>query len=107
MKSSVITNTVKHDLCIGCGFCAALCPQDILAMQWNHCGEYNPVEVSPCTTECGLCLKVCPFADSEENEDTIGERLYGAVPGIQHRSETGYYLASYVGYSEKHRPTSA
>jgi coenzyme F420 hydrogenase subunit beta len=62
---------------------------------------------SPCTTECGLCLKVCPFADSGENEDTIGERLYGAVPGIQHRSETGYYLASYVGYSEKHRPTSA
>jgi coenzyme F420 hydrogenase subunit beta len=29
------------------------------------------------------------------------ERLYGAVPGIQHRSETGYYLASYVGYSER------
>jgi coenzyme F420 hydrogenase subunit beta len=44
---------------------------------------------------------------SGENEDTIGERLYGALPGIQHRSETGYYLTSYVGYSEKHRPTSA
>jgi coenzyme F420-reducing hydrogenase beta subunit len=76
-------------------------------MQWNRYGEYNPVEMTPCTTECGLCLKVCPFATSGENEDTIGERLYGAVPGIQHRSETGYYLTSYVGYSEKHRPTSA
>lgn len=107
MKSSVITNTVKHDLCIGCGLCAALCPQGVLAMEWNRYGEYNPVETSPCTTECGLCLKVCPFADSGENEDTIGERLYGAVPGIQHRSETGYYLASYVGYSERHRATSA
>jgi len=107
MKSSVIANVVEHDLCIGCGLCAALCPQDVLTMQWNRYGEYNPVETSPCTTECGLCLKVCPFADSGENEDTIGERLYGAVPGIQHRSETGYYLASYVGYSERHRPTSA
>jgi len=57
---TVITNTVKHDLCIGCGLCAALCPQDILAMQWNRYGEYNPVEVSPCTTECGLCLKGLP-----------------------------------------------
>jgi coenzyme F420 hydrogenase subunit beta len=107
MKSSVIANVVEHDLCIGCGLCAALCPQDVLSMQWNRYGEYNPVETSPCTTECGLCLKVCPFSDTGENEDTIGERLYGAAPGIQHRSETGYYLASYVGYSERHRPTSA
>jgi coenzyme F420 hydrogenase subunit beta len=107
MKSSVMNSVVERDLCIGCGLCAALCPQDVLTMQWNRYGEYNPVAVSPCTTECGLCLKVCPFADSGENEDIIAELLYGAAPGIQHRSETGYYLASYVGYSEKHRPASA
>ncbi|MDV4343091.1 4Fe-4S binding protein [Methanoculleus sp. YWC-01] len=107
MKSSVIANVVEHDLCIGCGLCAALCPQDVLSMQWNRYGEYNPVEMTPCTTECGLCAKVCPFSDTGENEDTIGEQLYGAVPGIRHRPETGYYLASYVGYSEEHRPTSA
>lgn len=104
---TIIANIVEHDLCIGCGLCAALCPQGALVMQWNRYGEYNPVETSPCTTECGLCLKVCPFADSGENEDTIGGRLYGAVPGVGHRPETGYYLASYVGYSERHRPTSA
>jgi coenzyme F420 hydrogenase subunit beta len=107
MKSSVMNSVVGRDFCIGCGLCAALCPQDVLSMQWNRYGEYNPVEMTPCTTECGLCLKVCPFANSGENEDTIGERLYGAVPGVQHRSETGYYLASYVGYSERHRPASA
>jgi coenzyme F420 hydrogenase subunit beta len=105
--ATVIETVVQNNLCIGCGLCAALCPQGILSMQWNRYGEYNPVAISPCTTECGLCLKVCPFSDTGENEDTIGERLCGAVPGIQHRSETGYYLASYVGYSERHRATSA
>ncbi|AKB65777.1 Coenzyme F420 hydrogenase/dehydrogenase, beta subunit C-terminal domain [Methanosarcina mazei] len=107
MKSSVITKVVEHDLCIGCGLCVALCPYGVLSMRWNHYGEYNPVEVTSCTRECGLCLRVCPFTNSEENEDTIGRELYGGVSGIHHRSETGYYLASYVGYSEKHRLTSA
>jgi len=107
MRSSVITGTVEHDLCIGCGLCAALCPDGALAMRWNRYGEYNPVEMTPCTTECGLCAKVCPFADHDENEDTIGKELYGNVPGIRHRPETGYYLASYVGHSEKYRPSGA
>lgn len=103
----MITRVVKEDLCIGCGLCAAICPQGNLAMTWNRFGEYNASEIKPCATDCGLCQKVCPFGGLEEDESTIGERLYGAVPGIQHRSETGYYLAAYVGHSEKHRPTSA
>lgn len=107
MKPSVITNVVRYDHCIGCGLCAALCPEGVLEMRWNRFGEYNPIEANPCTTECGLCLKICPFADHEENEDTIGKELYGNVPGISHRPEIGYYLASYVGYADKHRPTSA
>jgi len=68
-------------------------------MAWNRYGEYNPAEVEPCTRGCGLCLKVCPFADHEEDEDTIGEALYGSVPGIGHRSEVGYHLATFVGYA--------
>ena len=107
MSPPVINNVVEHSICIGCGICVALCPQGSLATQWNQFGEYGPVAVTPCVTECGLCQKVCPFGGLEENEDTIGERLYGAVPGIQHRSDVGYHLAAYVGHSEKHRPTSA
>jgi len=107
MKLSVITEVVRYDLCIGCGLCAALCSQGALEIAWNQDGEYNPLETTPCVTDCGLCLKVCPFADCEENEDTIGKELYGNVPGIGHLPETGYYLASNVGYAEVHRPSSA
>jgi coenzyme F420-reducing hydrogenase beta subunit len=107
MKSSVTTNVVSYDLCIGCGLCAALCPQEALEMAWNKYGEYSPIKSTPCVTECGLCMRVCPFANHEDNEDTIGKEFYGGVPGIGHRSETGYYLASYVGYAERHRPRSA
>lgn len=105
--ATVIEIVVKKDLCIGCGLCSALCPQDALTMRWTRYGEYNPVEISPCTTECGICLKVCPFSDEGVNEDMIGKRLYGNIPGIQHRAETGYYLCAYMGYSEKHRQHSA
>lgn len=107
MCQSVVTGVVKNDLCVGCGICAGLCPQGALQMAWNRYGEYNPIETKPCGKDCGLCQKVCPFADQHENEDTIGKALYGDVPGISHLPETGYFLASYVGYSEEHRPASA
>ena len=107
MTSPVISRTVGSGMCIGCGMCAALCPHDVLRMEWNARGEYNPVERAKCEKECGLCAKVCPFIERDEDEDAIGERLFGNIPGMAHRPETGYYLASYIGYSDVHRPTSA
>lgn len=108
MRSTVITSTIENDLCIGCGMCAALCPKGSLEMKWNRFGEYTPTEITPCEKECGMCLKVCPFIDNDDNEDTIGKRLYGPIPGMKHRIETGYYLSAYVGYAdEEHRSKGA
>ncbi len=107
MKKNIVTEVVDHELCIGCGLCAALCPEEALEMTWNRYGEYNPLEIEPCTRGCGLCLKVCPFADHEEDEGTIGEALYGSVPGIGHRPEVGYHLATFVGHADEHRSAGA
>lgn len=107
MKTSVITEVVERDLCIGCGLCAVMCPNSHFEIKFNKYGEYNPVASDLCTSGCNLCLNVCPFANTDENEDSIGKNLYGEIPGIMHLPETGYYLDTYVGYSEKHRQKSA
>jgi coenzyme F420-reducing hydrogenase beta subunit len=103
MKSPVIKDIVENNLCIGCGLCSAICPQHTLEMKWNQYGEYNPIEVKSCDTECGLCLKVCPFEEGNDNEDTIGKAYYGNIPGVCHRPETGYFLESFVGYAPNNR----
>ena len=107
MTPTVISSIVKRDLCIGCGLCAAVCPDHTLVMQFNQFGEYNPTREYECGKECGLCLKVCPFADENDNEDTIGKILYGSIPKICHRPETGYYLDCYVGYAPDTRERGA
>ena len=72
-------------------------------MQFNRFGEYIPFQVIECAKDCGLCLKVCPFADGNPDEDSIGDQQFGSIPGILHRPETGYYLKSYVGFAEETR----
>src|SRR5690554_4840791 len=106
MKPNVIDKIVKNDLCIGCGTCAGICPQKILKIQDNEYGEYIPSEVRVCDSHCGLCMEVCPFGDNE-NETQIGTKIYGSTEGIRYLPETGYYLDSYVGYSNELRQSSA
>jgi len=79
-------------------------------MQSNSFGEYIPVEHKEgCLIKCDLCLRTCPFHSQEENETTLAAIQYGAVDGIRHTRETGYYLDCYIGYSrvDEHRANGA
>jgi coenzyme F420-reducing hydrogenase beta subunit len=107
LEPNVIENIVKNDLCIGCGICAAMCPQKALVMKFNEYGEYNPVLEGNCSNKCDLCISVCPFNDGNKNETVLGTELYESISEIKYRFETGYYLDSYVGYSNEFRQTSA
>lgn len=97
--NNVCTNVVPKDLCIGCGVCAGVCPTGTLEMRWSDQGLRIPIDHGQCSPKCTRCLQVCPFVDSGKTEDEIAEALYGHLPGVGHRSESGYYISTYWGYS--------
>ncbi|HUU20337.1 MAG TPA: Coenzyme F420 hydrogenase/dehydrogenase, beta subunit C-terminal domain [Sedimentisphaerales bacterium] len=107
---NVCTEVVSKNLCIGCGICAIVCPRENLKIEFNRFGEYNALEIgNSCGEKCNLCLKVCPFFNNKDNEDTLGKKLFAETPGIKHTPETGYYIDSFVGYSniKSHRENGA
>jgi coenzyme F420-reducing hydrogenase beta subunit len=110
VHKNVCTEVVAKNLCIGCGICASICPHENLKIEFNSFGEYNALETgNSCGEKCGLCLEVCPFYNNKDNEDTLGKKLFAETPGIKHTPETGYYIDSFVGYSnvKSHRENGA
>ena len=99
-RTNACNTVVANNLCIGCGLCVAICPNNNLRIEFNESGEYVATETnSKCPDACKLCLGVCPFFDRDENEDTLGRKLFSNTPGIKHSQEIGYYLEGFVGYS--------
>lgn len=97
---NVCTEVVGKNLCIGCGLCAGICPRENLRIEFNRFGEYNALQIgNRCGEQCDLCLRVCPFYNNNDNEDTLGRKLFAGTPGIKHTPETGYYIDAFVGYS--------
>lgn len=102
MKETSVVNVcqsvVAAEMCCGCGLCAAVCPFDVLRMDFNPYGEYVPVEINSNCVSCSICLQACPFWNQDDNEDSLAKSAFGNSPGIQQRPETGYYLKSFVGH---------
>ncbi len=106
---NVIGDIASNDLCVGCGVCVAVCPDEIIKIRTDEHGEYKPYLKQACMRDCGLCYRVCPFGDGNPDEDAIGKEKYGSTPRILHDMAVGYYLESYVGHvaSELRRERSA
>ncbi|HPG50940.1 MAG TPA: Coenzyme F420 hydrogenase/dehydrogenase, beta subunit C-terminal domain [Spirochaetota bacterium] len=97
--NNVIEGVVNKNLCCGCGVCSALCPAGALTMRFNPYGELVPEETGSCIQSCTICNSVCPFIEKNPNEDALAAEYFSTIGGILHSDQCGYYLNSYVGYS--------
>ncbi|QKF65043.1 Coenzyme F420 hydrogenase/dehydrogenase, beta subunit C-terminal domain [Campylobacter corcagiensis] len=106
MKPNVIELVVKKDRCIGCGTCAGMCPVNVLSMDFNKSGCYEPYEIPGCLSKCTICLKVCPFYDKDLKEIGISNELYKTQKSYK---EMGNFIGTYEFYikDEKERIKSA
>ena len=100
MAINVINEIVPKGFCVGCGTCAGICPKNNLKMEFDCYGEYKPVQKGNCLKNCSLCLMCCPRYGANQNEDMLSKKMFGNVPSIQYRKETGYFLKCYEGYIE-------
>lgn len=67
-----------HD-CYGCGVCATVCAKQIINIELNGDGFYEPriTDESKCTS-CGLCLDVCAYSHDDLSLKDRCIKSYGA-----------------------------
>lgn len=67
--TTVIDETVKRNMCINCGVCAAVCPTKAISMIPNAYRETTPCVDKKKCTNCGLCTKFCPHTSGKMLDD--------------------------------------
>lgn len=89
-----ISRVIQGGYCIGCGVCPFV--DSSLSISMTERGQYQASEhgVEPAK----IASAVCPFAESRNNEDHLGEQLFASEDDIKHDECIGYYLNTYAGY---------
>jgi coenzyme F420-reducing hydrogenase beta subunit len=96
--SDAFIRELEGGYAIQSGVFAAVNPKVSIAL--NAFGQYEAkVEIGALTEQELLELaSVSAMSNHEFNEDVLGARLFGGVPGIKRRKLIGYYSDIYAGY---------
>jgi coenzyme F420 hydrogenase subunit beta len=65
-KEAGINSVVCNDLCLGCGTCVSVCPQEAVKMIETPSGLLTAYADASKCKGCGLCLKCCPGTHLEQ-----------------------------------------
>ena len=91
-KLSIKETTVDNNLCVGCGICAAFCPEQAIAMHWGQNMTWMPQNDEVNCTDCGLCSQICPNTPERISEYAVAAAKAGERFGL---SETAQYFIAY------------
>ena len=104
----VISFVTANDLCIGCGLCSSLCPENALEMDWDESGFLVPVLSGICVNDQS-CLTVCPFNPEPkgkiQNENDLANIFLKDT--TQFNQRIGKYIGISTGFSHDFRSTSS
>jgi coenzyme F420-reducing hydrogenase beta subunit len=66
-------------------------------MRENGFGELCPNHSGTCGKGCDLCQQVCPFAEGNEDEDTLGSSLFEGQQNFVKNDSIGWIHDTFVG----------
>jgi coenzyme F420 hydrogenase subunit beta len=90
-----LCGNIDPHLCMGCGICAGICPQNALEMILDEgLGVYMPDSIEDKCNECGLCRKVCPGYSTDLESACL--QLWGVIP---RNKRLGHYQTAVSSYS--------
>jgi len=95
-----ISSVVKKSLCLQCGTCVSICPENCIVFERDKMQNYVPVVDEQLCVKCGLCLEVCPGVGVDfkilSNDSDLGKKR-------KYHPYIGKYLTAFLGYSMEER----
>lgn len=91
---------VRKNLCLGCGVCADVCPQQAITCHEKNALIVPRIDKERCINDkgCNQCYKVCPGQGMPLAK--ASEELYGSA--VKDDPYIGKYEGSYYGWSTDH-----
>ena len=95
VMNKLLENIVSRNICLGCGTCQGVCPQNAISMILDECsGCYVPVVNDELCINCNLCYEICPGYIVDY--DFLNQSIWGAIPD---NYNIGNYISGYKAYT--------